>query len=213
LADKVATFAPTTIGYLYKPLTRAGELDEPRPIKVAKHLYDVHNLSEVAENPSEFIGTYAKVFHKQCEYRGLDISQEDALTDTLRTAFLCSTLHSVKDPTRNYPLPKEPTSETDEEKSLFLRAGCKRLASHLFRDEFSPNEVRIASSRAALAAACLLKNRDDIIISKMINEIDLGDPKLKTEKLTGEIADLNFLKSTDPVAFVLWMKAQEILGS
>ena len=47
LGDKIAAFAPTTIGFPYQPIIRrTGDPGEPRPIKIVKHLFDIAELAE-----------------------------------------------------------------------------------------------------------------------------------------------------------------------
>ncbi len=209
-ADKMATFAPTTIGYPYQPITRTGQLGEPRPIKLVKHLYDVGFLAEVADDNEEIMKTYENIFAEQCRYRGLSCGMRDALEDTLHTSFLAARLHSRKDGTRNLAIPTAPTSQNDDEKSLFLRAGCRSLESHLFEDLFGWDKVRIAAGRAALGAA-FIRARHNGNLAEMIKKANTPGAEMAGARLDDPYTDLNMLKTTDPVAFALWLQAAKLL--
>jgi hypothetical protein len=88
LGDKLAAFAPTTIGVLYKPFhKKTGEPVEPRPIRVMKQLFDVGELFAVADNLPLVAETYRRIFVGQNKYRGGKFTVEQALDDTLDAAY------------------------------------------------------------------------------------------------------------------------------
>jgi len=69
LADKLACFAPSTIGYLYQPIVvSTGAPGDPRPMKVVKHLFDVGELSIIAGNLNDAVQTYRAVHAKQLRW-------------------------------------------------------------------------------------------------------------------------------------------------
>jgi hypothetical protein len=71
LADKLACFAPSTIGYPYKPvIASTGSPADPRPMKVVKHLFDVGELAAIAGNLADAVKTYRAVHAEQLRWRG-----------------------------------------------------------------------------------------------------------------------------------------------
>jgi len=118
LGDKLATLAPATIGYPYQPITRRGELDEPRPIKVAKHLFDLSELSVVADNLTETIETYHAVHAEQVKFRGEHFEITDCLDDTQDCAYWTS-------------IPRMPKDAAGKKKYEYMVRGIGNLKSHL----------------------------------------------------------------------------------
>ena len=118
LGDKMAAFAPSTIGFPYQPLVAStGEPSEQRPIKVLKHLFDISVLARMAGNIAETNATYWAVHAEQVKYRALDCGLAEALADTQDAAHWVSRVDE--------PPPKE------NEKTIFFRdaAGIAALVA------------------------------------------------------------------------------------
>jgi hypothetical protein len=199
LGDKLAAFAPSTIGYPYQPISRSGKEGEPRPIKVLKHLFDLGVLAELGENMAHTIGTYDKVFQEQLKFRGAGITMEEALNDTQDAAFWVSRVGGRK-------LPK------GEAKLRYMAQGIKALGSHLFNDPFGPAEARIAAGRAALIAEVVRKQANDFDLRGVVTTSPNID-YLKDTQLEAPWDDLNTIKGTNTDAFALWEKAQQLSQS
>jgi len=137
LGDKLAAFAPNTIGVLYQPYSRrTGEPIEPRPIRVMKQLFDVGELFAVADDLPVVAETYQRIFVEQNKYRGSKFTVTQALDDTLDAAYWLS---------QTDLLPKESNEKTD-----FFRQGRQGLNNHLLNLEFTFPRAQVAASRAAL---------------------------------------------------------------
>ena len=195
LADKIACFAPTTIGYLYQPIVaKTGAPADPRPMKVVKHLFDIGELASIAGNLGDTVATYAKVHAEQLRFGRPPCTIDESLDDTQDAAFwVC----------RRDLRPRE-----DHERIDFFSDGIRALDSHLFAQPFQRAESRLAAARAALVAQIIRRGR----IGFDLPEFLAADPDLSRigpATLTDRWTRLNRLKQTDPKAFECWHEAQE----
>lgn len=196
LADKLACFAPSTIGYPYRPvIASTGVPGDPRPMKVVKHLFDVGELAALAESHANAMRTYRSIHAAQLRWRGGGWSVDETLDDSQDAAFwVC----------RRDLRPKE-----NHEKIDFFSDGIRALDSHLFNQPFQRAESRLAAGRAALAAEWVRQARDDFDLSAFLaKECDLDT--LREATLAGSWTNLNRLKQTDLKAFECWFRAQEM---
>jgi hypothetical protein len=196
LGDKIAAFAPSTIGYPYQPLVAAtGEPSEQRPIKVVKHLFDIAVLAELAGNMLEAEVTYRAIHAEQVKYRGLACTMAEALADTQDAAFWVSRVDG------------RPPEEN--EKTVFFRKGIRALDSHLFSEPFQFAQARHAAGIASLAASAIKRGGTGLALPDFLKT--RPDPEaLRWAKLPAPWENLNRLKQTDLLAFACWVKAQEI---
>lgn len=196
LADKLAAFAPSTIGYPYRPVVAAtGAPTDPRPMKVVKHLFDVGELAGVTVDLSQTIQTYHRIHEEQRKYRGGEWSLEDTLTDTQDASFWVCRIDGR---------PKE-----NHERIDFFRQGIRSLDSHLFTQPFKRAESRLAAARAALAAELIRIGRTDFDLAEFV-ATDPGIESLRNAQLEGQWSNLNRLKQTDIKAFECWNLAQAL---
>ena len=196
LGDKMAAFAPSTIGYPYQPLVAAtGQLAEQRPIKVVKHLFDIGVLAELAGNMLEAEATYRAVHAEQVKYRGLACTGAETLADTQDAAFWAS-LIDVGPPEEN-------------EKIVFFRKGIRALDSHLFNEPFQIAQARHAAGIASLVASAIKRGGTGLDLPDFLKTPP--DPEaLRWAKLRAPWENLNRLKRTDTPAFACWVKAQDL---
>lgn len=198
LGDKLAAFAPGTIGYPYQPFNRRGEPDIPRPANVVKHLFDLGQLALYGDNLEHAIRSYRNIHREQCQWRGLhDISA--CLEDTQSAAAMAAQVEALNQPAAS-------------ERIDFFRRGINSVASHMFAEPFGREAARIASGRAALVAEIVKGDKADFqLASVLVQEPDI--PYLKQAKLSGDWAILEKLKRTDINAYAVWEQAQRIRGS
>jgi hypothetical protein len=202
LADKIAAFAPTTIGYPYYPIVAATGLPtEPRPIKVIKHLYDIGVLAEIATDTGEVIATYRNIHAEQIKFRGTDHTLADALQDTQTAAYHVCRIGGQKQNAAN--------QQVLEQREI-LTKGIAALGSHLFTEPFQRAESQIAAAKAALAARMILHYAEDFNISGFLSD-SYNPLDLKTAELTGPWEHISQpLKKGNIDAFRIWHRAQEI---
>jgi len=203
LADKIAAFAPTTIGYPYYPIVDATGLPaEPRPIKVIKHLYDIGVLADIAADTGETITTYRNIHAEQIKFRGVDHSLEDTLRDTQMAAYHVCRIGGQKQNAADL----EALAHRE-----ILAKGIAALGSHLFAEPFQRAESRLAAAKAALTARMILHNATDFNIPAFLSE-SYNPIDLKTAELTGPWEHISQpLKKGNIEAFRIWHQAQ-LLG-
>src|SRR6266540_2661014 len=144
LGDKLTAFAPRTIGILYHPLRRTD---------IAKQLFDVGVLFDAATDLSVAADVYAATHARQLVYRKAAFSLADTLNDSMQAGFLMSQLQL------------KGGSETDDGK--FLYEGVYNLANHLVNFPFRHEEARVAASKAACAAAWILRRPAGVTIEQL----------------------------------------------
>jgi len=195
LGDKLAAFAPGTIGFPYQPISRKGALMDERPGYVVKHLYDLGQLTGLADTLADTIATYDRIHAEQCAWRGLH-ERNACLDDTQAAARFAALVNDYKT--------KSPDTKID-----FFRRGIQYVQSHMFRAPFGREAVRIASGSAALVAEVVRHKLTDFPLQG--NLLALPDrAEIKRQKLSGAWTDLEPLKKTDVQAYMLWVNAQNV---
>lgn len=187
LGDKLTAFAPRTIGILYDPL---------RKTDIVKQLFDVGALFDTGTNLSVAAEVYAATHARQLVYRNAAFSLADTLNDSMQAGFLLSQLQL------------KGGVETDDGK--FLYEGVYNLANHLVNFPFRHQEARIAASKAACAAAWILRRPANVTIEQLrfqSNRIT----ELRDLQIEAPWTPLTRLKGGNPEAFHYWYQAQRIL--
>lgn len=194
LGDKLAAFAPSTIGILYQPTHRVtGEPTEPRPILVMKQLFDVGELLLRARDPELVAATYHEHFAQQNRYRGGAFTLEQALGDTLDAAYWLSQIDL------------RPAEEND--KTTFFREGQRALNSHLVGARFTMQSAKAAASRAAHLAMAIRSGRMDGVLGPIASPaVDV----LRTQRIAGNWNKLDRLRNVDIEAFHRWYLAHQL---
>lgn len=195
LGDKLAAFAPSTIGYPYHFVDRRGEVQE-NPMQVVKHLFDVGQLTALADNCGDTIKTYRTIHAEQVRYRKLDVELSACLNDTQEAAVSISLVDGLK----------ETLGEGHQD---FFRKGIVAIDSHLFAERFDALAYRTAAARASLVAEIVRHGRADYNLSAFIGkDLDIFTLKSATLAKTWGIPDT--IKKTAPAAFACWLEAQHI---
>lgn len=189
LGDKLAAFAPSTIGVLYEPpVNRAGDPMEPQQTRVAKQLYDVAELFDAAHSLDTIRATYAAILPAQNSYRQKNYTLENTLRDTLDAAYwFCQ---------------RDLKYGESHPKSDFLHQGLTNLDSHLIRNGLSFPDAKAAAAKTACLAAMILGNARESL-SEIRADATKG-PAPSGDSLTGPYERLRALRKTAPTAFAYW---------
>lgn len=190
LGDKLAAFAPTTIGVLYKPFSkRTGAPTEPRPIRVMKQLFDVGELFAAATDLAAIDASYRQHFEEQNTFRGGKFTIEDALEDTLGAAYSLSQI--------------DLKPKIDDANRAFFKTGVDALNTHLIRSKLSLYDAKTAAARAALLASHIKSgNTSKSLLEMSVVPTDLK--VLKSLRIEGRWNKLHTLSKTNIEAFYLW---------
>ncbi|MBQ6517816.1 MAG: nucleotidyl transferase AbiEii/AbiGii toxin family protein [Anaerolineaceae bacterium] len=181
LGDKMTAFAPHTTGI---------PLGQDKEMEVMKQFYDVCSLINVLDDFADLQKTYHDVSLSEIAYRGIDITPEDCLMDSIRA--------SVCIGSRGY---------TDEEEfPLFVR-GARDLRTHIFSENFSPEIASYRAAKIAYLSACMLSGIPYEIIPDE-NILSYGQEKLFQPTLV----PLKRVKKANPEAYAYAVKADRLLS-
>lgn len=197
LGDKLAAFAPRTIGVLYDPLDRHGRPRERDPLQIVKQLFDVSHLFAEATNLEHAEDTYRATFETQNKYRGGGFSLEQCLEDTIEAAkAVCLT-------------PSDQAAAHTEHQKI-LRAGQRGLGSHLLTEPFTfDRHARVAAARAALVATMIKLGLTNEIPRDIARSVPSG-ADLGRILLSPRHADLfAVLRPTAPEALYYWSMIED----
>lgn len=205
LADKVAAFAPTTIGFPYYPIIAGtGAQGEPRPIKVVKHLFDIGELATFADDAQASIDTYQKIHAEQLEFRDGDWSMAQALQDTQLASYHVCRIDEKKQNQHN---------EEAQNHRAILKQGISFIASHLFSEPFQREQAQIAAAKAALSAQIILSESSDFNLAAYI-AAEPDNTELKSANLIDDWKHISTpLKKRNIEAFRIWHQAQNLRKS
>lgn len=192
LGDKLAAFAPRTIGVLQDPPpNRVGDPLEPQHTRVAKQLYDVGELFTVAHSLDTVRRTYEAIRPVQNEWRKKNHSMTEALHDTLDAAYWYSQrdlkygeAHAMAD---------------------FLHLGVSNLDSHLVGRGWSVPAAKASAGRTACLAAMLLGNARESMEDIRIHAGGIAG--LIGDTMVGQYERLRALRKVGPEAFYYWHTA------
>jgi nucleotidyltransferase AbiEii toxin of type IV toxin-antitoxin system len=183
LGDKLTTLAPETIGQQY---------NEDHPEKIAKHLFDIGELFNVATSFASIRETYLRLYEAENGYRGGSFSMDDCLNDTINVSRLISALAV--------------NARLSDKAVPILRAGIQNLSGHLIRTRFDQTSAAVAAGKAALLATIIKFHVSGITWAQL-----RFDAK-RVEELRGEqlplFPELNKLSGASPEAFHYWLLVQ-----
>jgi hypothetical protein len=194
LGDKLTAFAPTTVGVPLHPDTGL-----PADLmQIGKQFFDVGELFDASTDFRVVRKVYDAVFALEAEYRDHRFDREAALRDTL-----WASLGIASELLRG----DKPSADTQA-----LRAGWRRVGSHLIQHQFGLDEARVASGKTALLATALLMNADPLDLAQMrYVESPESLQKINSLKIIKpEWQGLNRIKAANASAFHYWYAADEL---
>jgi predicted nucleotidyltransferase component of viral defense system len=184
LGDKLTAFAPETVGV---------PLNDNYSQQVIKQLFDVAQLFDEATRLSAVHAAYMACCQAEAGYKGLDVSPESALDDTLQTAYDICALDLKSD------------QHQTTERGKFLRNGIKQIGNLLINTKFRLPEAKIAAAKAAHLAWCLQRGQQDVAFDELrYNPAHIE--KLRSAKLPQQWQGLEKLKSSLPECYFHWWK-------
>jgi hypothetical protein len=194
LGDKLAAFAPTTIGV---PLHPEGG-GSANLMQIGKQFFDVGELFDAAVDFQVVRKVYNDVFALEAEYRNHRCDREAALRDTLG-ACLGIAMENLRG--------DRPSADTEA-----LRNGWRRVSSHLIQHRFGLDDARVASGKAALLATAILANADplDLVQLRYVESPETLAALAARNIAKPEWRALNRIKATNAGAFHYWYAADEL---
>lgn len=165
LGDKLTAFAPHTTGVT---------LGVGKSMEIVKQLFDIAILIDAIENQINVRKTYDKVVSEELEYRGLYISKEEVLQDTINACLSIIGRGTIE--------------KKDYEE--YLR-GIKAVGTHVLFLNYSGEIAAHQACKVMYLAVCLLKQKDFVRIEhpelyidrKFDNKKYKGLSSIKKQKL------------------------------
>ena len=178
LGDKITAFAPHTIGI---------PINSGKDLEVIKQFYDVSSLLDVFSNYTIVSKTYDTIAPIEIAYRGIDITNNDSLEDTLWAAACIASRGKIQE--EDYP---------------FYVRGIRDIRNHVFIENYTPEVAAVNASRVMYMAACLMTSSEYIQTTDANEYIDA--------MLThNELMPLRYLKKVDPVSYSYIVKTDRLL--
>lgn len=158
LGDKMTAFAPYTTGI---PLRKNKDLE------VMKQFYDVTTLIDVLDDFDDLRKTYFAVSGAEIGYRGLHLTPENALEDTIQAAACIGSRGKIA---------------TDDFSSYVN--GSREIANHIFDGRFSMEIASSLAPKVIYMASCLLTGEpfERAVDLESLKTEDLSQNDLKTMK-------------------------------
>ncbi len=155
LGDKLTAFAPHTTGI---------PLGVGKALEIAKQLFDVATLLAEMENQHIVQKTYDRVVREELAYRGLEITKEDVLWDTIHT---CLNIIS--------------RGNFDSQDYAEYMRGIKSVDTHILTMSYSGEVAMCQACQIMYFVTCMLKGKEYIKIENPENYIDcnITDRKYK----------------------------------
>ncbi|HMO49850.1 MAG TPA: nucleotidyl transferase AbiEii/AbiGii toxin family protein [Kiritimatiellia bacterium] len=196
LGDKLTAFAPNTVGVrLRRPDGLPGDVQQ-----VAKQLFDVGVLMDVATDFDAVARTYDQVHSLENGYRGGNHTREASLDDTINACLAIMARKKVQ--LDQYP------------DAPLLHDGFERMKGHLTWPAFSNTEARrtLAAKAAALAAHLKAGVPFDFIANRYSASAEQL-AHLKATSLNGTPHSwLEGVRSTNPESYHYWVATMRALG-
>lgn len=177
LGDKLTAFAPHTTGI---PLGIGKELE------IIKQMYDVAALIDVFDDFEDVYNSYMAIVETEINYRGLDISANEVLMDTIDTAACIAGRGQIGN---EYP--------------MYL-AGIKSISTHIYDERYSAEKAVQSACKTMYLAACILRksNFEKVIDCNLYLDCNIGK---------SNYSELSKLRKFNAEAFAYVVKTVELL--
>jgi len=131
LGDKLTAFAPHTTGIPF---------GVDKELGIIKQMYDIASLTDVTANFVDVRQSYLGTVSSEIRYRGIDVTSDDVLRDTLEASACIASRGQYGD---------------DYDKYL---QGVKSIVTHIYDERFSAEKAAVMACKVMHMAACVLKN-------------------------------------------------------
>ena len=178
LGDKMTAFAPHTIGI---------PINSGKDLEVIKQFYDASSLLDVFSDYTVVSKTYDSIAPIEIAYRGIDITNNDSLEDSLWSAACIASRGKIRE--EDYP---------------FYVRGIRDIRNHVFIENYTPEVAAVNASRVMYMAACLMTDSEYIKTTDANEYIDA--------MLThNELMSLRYLKKVDLLSYSYVVKTDQLI--
>lgn len=177
LGDKLTAFAPHTTGIPF---------GVDKELEIIKQMYDIASLTDVTGSFDDVRRSYLGIVSSEIRYRGIDVSTEDVLRDTLEASACIASRGQYGDDYGKY------------------LQGIKRIVTHVYDERFSAEKAAVMACKVMHMAACVLKNVP-------YEYIDDYSPYVRKDIGFSRYSKLSKLRKFTAEGFAHIVKAVEIL--
>ena len=178
LGDKMTAFAPHTTGIPF---------DIGKDMEIMKQFYDISCLLDVVENFTLVSETFHRVAQKELMYRGLDVSTEKVIIDSLNAAFCIASRGRVqKDDYKKYV------------------KGIRDVRNHIYAERYSPETAAHQAPKLMYALACLLSGTDFTQVKDYTQEAE-------SRFTSRALLPLKYLREANPMGYAYAIRADHAL--
>jgi hypothetical protein len=179
LGDKLTAFAPHTTGVLF---------GYDKELEIIKQFFDIANLIDNMSNQCLTVSTYDKAVIEEINYRGLGISKNDVLMDTINTA-----MNIVN------------KGNSNPEEYKLLVSGIRSITSHIIGSKYSGEKAAVDACKVLYLATCILTD------NKFMRIKDSG--KYAEESLNGDVMrKSSYMRKLDLTAYGYLVEASKLLA-
>lgn len=178
LGDKLTAFAPHTTGIPF---------GVDKELEIIKQMYDIASLADVTDNLDDVRQSYWETVLSEIRYRGIEVTAEDALRDTLEAAACIASRGQYGDDYAKY------------------LQGIKSIVNHIYDERFSAEKAAVMACKVMHLAACVLKNVP-------YKRIERFDTYVRIDIGFSRYSKLSKLRKFNVEGFAHIVEAIEILG-
>ncbi len=178
LGDKLTAFAPKTTGIPF---------GVDKELEIIKQMFDCWTLIQEMDDYSTVSAVYGQISAIERGYRGLDISADDCLKDTIDSCICIMGRGNIR----------------SEEYQYFSR-GIGAIQGHIFVGRINGENAGIYASEVMYLATSILTGKD---YERISNPDSYRDVQLKM-KGTKKISSM---KNTNPLAYAYMVKSLQML--
>ena len=157
-------------------------------VEIIKQLFDCGSLFDVMDNYAEVCASYDRIVRSEMSYRGLSLSPEEVLKDTIKGSLCIASRGQV-----------------NKEDYTYYKDGISRIRNHILGGKFSGDIAGAYASRVLYLTSSMYVGRDSATrindASAYSNQrIDLPKPK-----------SFSYLRIVDPIAYGYAVEAGKLL--
>ena len=179
LGDKLTAFAPHTTGI---PFGANKELE------ILKQLFDCGALFDAMSDYDEVCASYDKIVKAEMEYRGLPLSRNEVLIDTINGSLCIAS-----------------RGQLVGEEYAYFKDGISRIRNHIIGGKFSGEIAGAYASRVLYLASSMLAESD--FAAKIHNANEYLEQKIELPKPRS----FSYLRVVDPIAYGYIIKTGKLL--
>ncbi len=179
LGDKLTAFAPHTTGI---PFGITKELE------IVKQLFDCGSLFDAMNDYGAVRASYDKIVKSEMGYRGLAISTEEVLKDTIKGSLCIAS-----------------RGQSDGEEYSYYKDGISRIRNHILGSKFSGEIAGAYASRVLYIASSMLVGSD--FVNKITDSSGYLEQKIELPKPKS----FSYLRIVDPIAYGYIVEAGKLL--